>query len=93
MPDASSKKLRKLTLIEGDAGCARQSRFFVLRPLAGQDAVAVSLAAKHQTDGCGFWAAVRNRNLLVLFQQLFVRQVQTEAKWLSTANPSKMQGK
>jgi hypothetical protein len=30
MPDASSKKLRKLTLIEGDAGCALQSRFFFL---------------------------------------------------------------
>jgi hypothetical protein len=43
-----AKKLHKLTLIEVDAGCGLQSRFFVLRAMPGQGAVAVCLAAKQK---------------------------------------------
>jgi hypothetical protein len=50
MPDESSKKLHQLTLIEVDAGCGLQSRFFVWRAMPGQGAVAVCLAAKQKTD-------------------------------------------
>jgi hypothetical protein len=71
----------------------RNRGFFVFTAILGQDAVAVSLAAKHKTDGYGFWAAVRNRNLLILYKQLVVSQAPSKARCSSRANPSKIQAK
>ena len=58
-----------------------------------QGTVAVSLAAKQETDGYGFWAAVRNRNLLDVYQKMFVRQDQDKARCRSPVNPAKIQPK
>jgi hypothetical protein len=106
MPNKRGEEPHMLALIEVDAGRALQSRSCCFwnrpggmpdesepGPTPGQDAVAVSLAAKHKTDGYGFWAAVRTRNLLILYKQLVVSQAPSKARCSSRANPSKIQAK
>jgi hypothetical protein len=103
MPNEQGKKLHILTLIEVDAGCGLQSRFFCFGTVQAGCRTNETEAScpgrvkkpsvwrrSGKTDGYGFCPAIRDCKMLDLYWKLVVRQAGAGQRIAQRLNPLKM---